>query len=444
MPWLGDVRAASARPRDKVIVIGAGMSGLAAARRLVFEYGFNGVGQVIALEARGRIGGRIRTDRSLGFPVDMGAVWIEGVNRNPIAALANQLGVTLNTTDYDSLDLYDSDGTLIGDPAVQMGIDELETIFEEFLWRADRLRIDQSMAATLADFDAGQGLSDDELRVLMWFYFWYIELDSTATLAQSSSRMYDQDGGFSGVDRLFPNGYDQIVEGLAQGLDIRLNHVVTAIDYAGGKVRVETNQGLFEADRCVVTLPLGVLKAAAVQFNPPLPGALAAAINRLGFGSAFKMALHFPRTFWNPSVHFLGYISPQQGQDMEFLNMARYTGNPVLLMEANQEFARSLGAMSDADAAARVMADLRTMFGRSTPDPIDIVTSDWGSSPFTNGSYSYWSVGSTTRDNDEFAKHLQKRLFFAGEHTTKRYPATVHGAYLSGRDAAKRLRSLAK
>ncbi len=95
-------QAAMARPvNDRVIVIGAGISGLAAARRLADRYRFTKPGQLIVLEARNRIGGRIETDRDLGFPVDEGAVWIHGASRNPLRKLAEAAGAQLETTDYD-------------------------------------------------------------------------------------------------------------------------------------------------------------------------------------------------------------------------------------------------------------------------------------------------------------------------------------------------------
>src|SRR5882672_7595520 len=108
--------AARSRPRrgagsrDRVIVVGGGMAGLSAARRLVDEYGYRAPGQVIVLEARNRVGGRIFTNRDLGAPVDLGALWIHGSQGNPLTALADRFRAARMTTDYGSFRLYDTDG----------------------------------------------------------------------------------------------------------------------------------------------------------------------------------------------------------------------------------------------------------------------------------------------------------------------------------------------
>ncbi len=76
------------------------------------------------------------------------------------------------------------------------------------------------------------------------------------------------------------------------------------------------------------------------------------------------------------------------------------------------------------------------MFGRNVPDPTAVKITRWGSDPFSCGSYSYMKTGASPGDYDELARPAGKRLFFAGEHTSRRHSATVHGAYLSGLRAA--------
>src|SRR5882672_7532767 len=92
----------SRKTNAKVIVIGAGMAGLSAARRLVDEYGYRGKGQVIVLEARNRVGGRIATNHDLGAPVDLGAIWIHGSQGNPVSALADRFRAVRTPTDYEA------------------------------------------------------------------------------------------------------------------------------------------------------------------------------------------------------------------------------------------------------------------------------------------------------------------------------------------------------
>jgi monoamine oxidase len=430
----------AAGPKEKVLVLGAGMAGLAAARRLVDEYGYRAPGQVVLLEARNRLGGRIFTHRGLGAPVDLGATWIHGVQGNPITALADRFKASRIATDYEAFRLYDTDGRRIPDADRE----RVDALFESILDRAERyasdeLDEDQPFTKTLEDIKAGEGLPALDRRILAYDEFTNLELDFTLTLAQLSSTQLDQDEEFPGIDMLFPEGYAQIPKGLAAGLDVRLDTAVQAIDYGGKSVRVTTDRGTFEAQRCVVTLPLGVLKAGGVRFMPQLPVALRDAVAALGFGAAHRLALLFPRIFWDRNIQFFGYTS-DNGEPFEINEASRPTGKPILTVNTAGDFARSLDGMSAEKAASRLLPTLRKMFGSAIPAPTRAVASDWIHTPWTRGSYTYWTVGSDSAANDAFAAPLQGRLFFAGEHTSATYPGTVHGAYLSGRDAAQRVR----
>jgi monoamine oxidase len=186
-----------------------------------------------------------------------------------------------------------------------------------------------------------------------------------------------------------------------------------------------------------VTLPLGVLKAGKVRFSPPLPAALRGAVENLGFGAVHRLALLFPRVFWDHKTEFFGYAS-DHGEHFELNDASRYTGKPILTVNTAGAFARALDGLSAERAASRLMPILRKMFGSSTLSPIRSVASDWVRSPYTQGSYTYWQVGSSGEDNNAFDEPVLGRLFFAGEHASAAYPGTVHGAHLSGRDAAQR------
>jgi len=427
--------------RDRVIVVGGGMAGLSAARRLVDEYGYRAPGQVIVLEARNRVGGRIYTNRDLGAPVDLGALWIQGAQGNPLTALADRFRATRMPTDYGAFRLHDTDGRLIPEADAE----RVNAIYESILEKAEKyasneLDEDQSFARTLEDIGAAEAVQSAlDRRILSYDYFTNLELDFTLKLSDLSSIQLDQDEEYPGVDKLFPNGFAQIVQGLAAGLDIRPGVAVQAIDYVGRTVRVSTNRGAFEAQRCVVTLPLGVLKAGKIRFSPQLPSALRGAIDNLGYGSAHRLALLFPRVFWDPRIQFFGYTSPDDGEHFELNEASRSTGKPILTVNTANDFARLLDGMSAERAAARLMPTLRKMFGSGIPSPLRAVASDWVRSPWTRGSYTYWQVGSSGEDNNAFNEPVQGRLFFAGEHASAAYTGTVHGAHQSGLDAAQRV-----
>ena len=430
------------RTSERVLVVGAGASGLAAARRLVSEFGLSAPGQVVVLEARDRIGGRVHTDSSLSIPVDLGASWIHGPRGNPIAELAEEFGVRTVATSEDQ-EVYDEDGSKVSWLEQGTSISRYGSAYDRVQAHVAGLAADQSLAQSFVDVGADGGAKPKAKRLFHWWAHNLLESGWTAYTSQLSSRHHDMGAEFGGSDRVFPGGYSQIVDGLARGLDVRMEHVVEAIEYGAEGVTVRTDRGTFEADRCTVTLPLGVLKAGSVAFSPELPDGLRGAIGRMGFGAVYKLALEFERAFWNAKPTCLSMVSSKR-QHVDWFNTLEYTDVPILTTWACQDLARSLESMPPDDAVARVMQDLRKIYGNGTPDPIRTCASSWISSPFTGGSYSFPAVGSTPADYDEFGLAVGDRLLFAGEHTSSDHPATVHGAYLSGRRAAERAISVAK
>jgi monoamine oxidase len=112
-------------------------------------------------------------------------------------------------------------------------------------------------------------------------------------------------------------------------------------------------------------------------------------------------------------------------------------GAPVLMGFNAGSYARQLQTVGDRGVVHSAMQVLRTCFGAATPDPIAAHISHWASDPFARGSYSYFAPGSTPDDLDALAEPVADVLHFAGEHTHRTFPSTVHGALLSGQRAAR-------
>lgn len=278
-------------------------------------------------------------------------------------------------------------------------------------------------------------------HVFQWFMA-DIEVDYAADLEELSIQAFNTDDGFGGGDALFPGGYDQIVRGLARGLDIRLNTVVQRAMYGDDGVRVATDSGEFSADYAVVTVPLGVLKAGAIAFAPALPERKQTAIRNMAMGVLNKVALAFPRAFWPTEDDFINYIGARPGEWPEFVNLAHYTGDPVLIALTGGRFARSLEPRTDAEIASDATRVLRTLFKTTVPELTGVIVTRWMRDSFAHGSYSHLPVGATVDDYTALARPVVDRLFFAGEATISDYPATVHGAFLSGTRTAKRIAAL--
>ncbi|KAK6142385.1 hypothetical protein DH2020_022733 [Rehmannia glutinosa] len=420
-------RRSTASP--SVIVIGAGFAGIAAARAL-----HDAAFQVILLESRDRIGGRVHTDYSFGFPVDLGASWLHGVCKdNPLAPVIGRLGLPLYRTSGDNSVLYDHDlesYALFDMEGNQVSQDLTDHIRQEF---SEDMSIQRAISIV---FERRPDLRLEGLghKVLQW-YLCRMEGWFAADADTISLKCWDQEELLPGGHGLMVRGYLPVVNTLAKGLDIRLGHRVTKIvrRYNGVKVTVEDGR-TFLADAAVVAVPLGVLKSNCIKFEPRLPEWKESAINDLGVGIENKIILHFEKVFW-PNVEFLGVVAETSYECSYFLNLHKATGHAVLVYMPAGQLARDIEKMSDEVAANFAFTQLKRILPNASA-PIQYLVSHWGTDKNSLGSYSYDTVGKP-HDLYERLRVPVDNLFFAGEATSTDYPGSVHGAYSTGLMAAE-------
>jgi monoamine oxidase len=415
-------------PKGKTVaVIGGGISGLAAAKKLK-EKGFT----VLVLEAQEKVGGRMRADRSLGIAFDEGASWIHSPNGNPITNLAKQANASTYLTDDESLAIFDSNGTAY----TEAFLDEQYTQFEKALEAVKR-----AGSQTQSFESVFNSLYPAQANSKIWKYMLsaYLEFDTGGDIANLSSKYFDDDEVFGGKDLIITNGYDKVTDFLAQGLDIRLNSRVTEINYAGAKIAIKANGNTIEADYVLVTVPLGVLKNNAISFMPALPVAKQNAIQNTKIGNVNKFLLTWNTAFWDTTVQYVGYTPEMKGKFNYFMNVKKFLPSTNGLMTfALGNYATVTEAMTDTQIIAEIMLHLKAIYGNNIPNPTNMLRTKWGQNINAFGAYSYSTNGTTTADFDTMQTEVDNKLFFAGEHTEKAYRGTVHGAYLSGiREADK-------
>jgi len=418
-------------------VIGAGIAGLAAARDLAVD-GYD----VAILEARERVGGRIWTSHELGVPADLGASWIHGFEDNPIARLARRHDVAIIRTNissvtparYRSMVLYDEGGRRLGSSETAE-MSEMMADYLDFVACKQKEGQEMSMLAVEEAFAASEGYDADRRRRLAFIARTYLEHEWAGPRSDVSLLEHDKSLGFAGHDRVFPEGYAQITDRLADGTEVLLGHEVKQIDYSGARVDVLTNRGSFEATHVLVTVPLGVLQAGRIAFNPPLPKGKREAIRKMRMGVFNKIFLKFDSVFWDRDDELIGYIGIQDDWP-EIVNFHKIAGLPVLLAFSAGTAGETNELRSDAELVDCLMASLREMYGKSIPEPSGHLVTRWNQDPFSLGSYSYVPVGSKQSLRRQIGMPVAGRVFFAGEATSQFFPSTVHGAFLSGVRAA--------
>ncbi|WP_116963742.1 flavin monoamine oxidase family protein [Fastidiosibacter lacustris] len=419
-----------------VIVVGAGVSGLAAANNLMLN-GFD----VLVVEARDRVGGRINSQAFAGVIVDLGASWIHGVQENPITRLAKKH----NISTWRSQMCGPSPDNILHREMFNTEFKRLthEQKLKIANWMADFLdyletvQIDEeshlkSIADLKRQFILEQNIiKEDESYIdyiadTLFLYEYAIEAKDL------SAESHHADIDFAGSDRLFPQGYAQITDLLAKNLVIQLNEPVQSIDYSGDLVQVITAASQYHATYVLVTVPLGVLKHADIGFNPYLPQSKRKSISQLEMGILNKIYLEFEDVFWDKEAQSIACLSPEHRIAREMMNFYPLSQKPILMAFTAGVVAKQLEHLSDRELIALVIDSLKHMYGENLPNLKNYCITRWHSDEYSYGSYSYLPVGVKAKRRQKLGKPVDNKVFFAGEATSFYFPSTVHGAFLSG------------
>ena len=412
-----------------VIVIGAGISGLAAAKKLK-DYGKD----VLVLEANTRIGGRIWTNRSWGneTPINLGAGWIHGIDSNPITEIALQIGDNpTEQTESSECFLYDKNGQKLTPEEnaqfYEQGQACIESLSED---EEDEAAEDESVENKVNTYIQEQSLSNTAALQLKLYISNMLTDDCAANPSELSFNYYSRPHSqYQGAEPRLAE-YDRITNHLAQDLTIHTNKKITKVAYDTRGVTVSTDLNEhFSAHHCICTVPLGVLKKNTITFEPALPQTKLTAINNLDMGVLNRVILKFDDKFWHGSFTYLA-------SENEITSFSDYDNQqPILTAYFGGKSGKEIDAMTDEAAVAKTMLMLRALFDKedkTIPEPTHSMVSHWGNNEFSYGSYSFVPVGASTKDFNHLAKSVNNRLFFAGEATCNQDSATTHGAYLSG------------
>ncbi|XP_037719123.1 spermine oxidase [Drosophila subpulchrella] len=461
------------RASSRIMIVGAGASGIAAATRLLQ----NNFGDVQILEAENRIGGRINTISFGDNVVDVGAQWVHGKERNCVYEMVKDMGVVSDTGDFfsnvkrvrsnkevvpDDLACSIHDialGSMPSGPLPVVG--SFGNHLVETFWRnieSQLPRVDRTLASEALDAFAKHESSiigaDNLFEVSVREHIEYDECDGDKLVHWGTK-------GYQRFLRLLMKvGEDAPEElGLLEGR-VRLGKKVTKIELARPrKVIVRCEDGdYFEVDHVICTVSLGVLQEQHERlFVPPLPAAKVNAIRGLTLGTVNKMYMEFEEQPFPKD--WVGFFCFWLAQDLKELRKTEYfwlegitgihkiTCQPRLLMAwVGGSFGRHMETLSD----EKVLEGLQWLFRKfltfEIPPPKRFHRSKWFSNPNFRGT---WTFRPTKADERETGPrdleapvmgedgHLG--LLFAGEASSRNHFSTVHGAVEAGWREADRL-----
>ncbi|KAK8998472.1 hypothetical protein V6N11_083861 [Hibiscus sabdariffa] len=422
-------------PRSSVIIIGAGVSGLSAAKVLAE----NGIGDLLILEASDRIGGRIRKEMFGDVSVELGAGWIAGVGgkeSNPVWEIAAKLGIRTCFSDYSNAryNIYDRSGKIFPsgiaadsyNKALGSAIQKLKGLESNNVEDATN-RMDCSLTPkTPIELAIDFILHDFEMA----------EVEPISTYVDFGEREFlvADERGYEYLLYKMAEEFLFTSEGKILDNRLQLNKVVRELQHSRNGVTVKTEDGcVYEADYVILSASIGVLQSDLISFRPPLPRWKTEAIEKCEVMVYTKIFLKFPYKFWpcGPGKEFFIYAHERRGYYTFWQHMENaYPGSNILVVTLTNDESKRVESQSDEETMKEAMVVLRDMYGPEIPDATDILVPRWWNNRFQRCSYSNYPMISNNQVINDI-KAPVGRIFFTGEHTSERFNGYVHGGHLA-------------
>lgn len=447
-------------PKD-VVVVGGGLAGMAAARKLSNS---PDKFSVKVLEARKeRYGGRVYTKREYGVrgvDGDLGSSFLNsGVPNNPLLELTKTLEIAVESTGSLQLHAPGLNKVYTAEETKHI-FSELLTVVQMAVEKAKRNGNDRPLPEAIKE-ELPLFKTDVDKTVLAGLLSSHYVLSDK----DSSTYMFNPKKDF-GWDKVVVDGFDQIIDGIVSGIDaefpivIELQAIVRQItfDKKTNKYKIRTfDRQQHEADIVIVAVPLGILRKGEIVFGEPQKNSSSSVANmpqkwhdtvrnKLGISYSNKVLVEFDEAFWPTDVGV--FTRPAESEEeagllQTWFNLHQLVNKPILMGSIVGPIAKTLESWSDDEVKVKVKAVLEKFFGTKVQDRTikQLKRSAWQGDENTMGVSSYPKVGTTSEDLEILSEPRCPGLYFAGEYTITEHMNTAHGAYMSGIRAAEQVMS---
>ncbi|XP_031559027.1 polyamine oxidase 1-like [Actinia tenebrosa] len=414
--------------RSKVIILGAGISGITAAWTLEKH----NITDFVVLEAQDYIGGRVKSINFKGVVIETGANWIHHAHDSdsaPLLKLKKQVNLKGKWSNYSDVVVRSSNGHI-------KPHNDIMSKFQSILQAATNEKSHEDIHSSFRSRLSRNGWENNTVLANIIEYFYIDFTCSREPDTVSFCHLVNRENDFFVSD---PHGLSSLFQSLYKGFinKIELGRIVNAITYNDEGVRVYTTNGkTFLADYVICTFSSDVILSNLVAFYPPLPKWKLNAFAKMPLSLYTKIFLKFPYQFWDEKEYIL-HESAQRGYFPVFQNFQIYctAGLGILLITVTGQEALRVERQSIYQTQDQIMVVLRKLYWPEIPEPLGIYYDRWSQNPFTQGAYSEAVLGTTTRDFQDMVQNVS-HLYFAGEATSEKWYGYMQGAFITGRDVA--------
>ena len=426
--------------KNKVLVIGAGISGLAAAKNLN-DSGYD----VTILEAKDRIGGRLYTDRSLGVPLEVGANWIHDNNpeTNPIMKIKKELGLKAHKCSVAgpavSFEVLNKEGNKI--EISGKDLEKIEFRIGIFAYLAKYLRPSTNISEIFT-FVKKLGLLSFIKEEALFVLIQKIALEQAEDPENISIEALFEQEGF-GDDEAVIGGFDQIAYYFEKELHnkIILNSPIEHINYEQDTIKVISGNEKYEANAVIVTASLGALKKEVIKFTPELPIEKKQSIKKLGWGTLNKVILKFENKFWSDTDFIV--IANKESNFHAWINEEPVCKEPVIVANISGKNAKKFENKTDEEVVQIALNELKAVYGNKVSELNSYYITKWSLDPYIYGSYSTNKAGENSQLlRKQLSTPVNSKLFFAGEATSVKVAGYLQMALQSGVREAENIKKL--